>query len=80
MVRAKFWVQSAKRWQPAPKESGGEVVLIPVYSTDPNHENKAFWDATPSGQITMSISNPPAFAQFEAHLGKEFYIDITPVE
>ena len=81
-VRAKFWVQSVKRSQAqsASTPSGGEVELLPVYSTDPNHENKAFWEATPSGSIKLWISNPAAFAQFEAHLGKEFYVDFTKVE
>lgn len=72
MVRAKFKVDSK-----GPGESG-LVVLNPVYSTDPNHENKSFWDATPNGKIEMWISNPNAFKQFE--LGKEYYVDFTPAE
>ncbi len=82
MIRAKFWVQSVKRSQAhaAAKPSGGEVELLPVYSTDPNSENKSFWESTPSGNIKLWISNPAAFAQFEAHLGKEFYVDFTQVD
>jgi hypothetical protein len=72
MVRAKFKVDS--------KDTGesGLVVLNPVYSTDPNHENKSFWDATPSGKIELWISNPNAFKQFEA--GKEYYVDFTQAQ
>lgn len=69
-VRAKFIVDF--------KESGdsGRVSLIPVYSTDPRHENKAFWDATPGGQINLWIQNNAAFSQFTQ--GQSFYVDFTP--
>ena len=53
----------------------GTVGLSPVYSIDPGSENKAFWDATPSGSIEMQINNPDGFATFE--LGKEYYVDFT---
>jgi hypothetical protein len=71
-TRAKFRVDSK-----GPGESG-PVTLSPVYSTDPNHENKSFWDATPSGEIQMWINNPKGFATFE--VGKEYYVDFTPAE
>ncbi|MHB9148335.1 MAG: hypothetical protein ACYC2U_08245 [Candidatus Amoebophilus sp.] len=69
MVRAKFVVET--------KDPGdfGNITLSPVYSTDPNHENKKFWDATPAGQIQMWIQNPEAFKHFK--LGKEYYVDFT---
>ena len=74
MVRAKFVVTKA-----GPYANGyGEVWLSPVYSEDPNHENKAFWDATPSGSIQMTINNQKAFEQFEPN--KEYYIDFTKAE
>lgn len=71
-VRAKFIVET--------KDSGefGNVTLRAVYSTDPNHENKQFWDSTPAGEIHMHITNEKAFKQFE--LGKEYYIDFTPAD
>jgi hypothetical protein len=71
-TRAKFKVDSKD-----PGETGS-VKLSPVYSTDPNHENKSFWDATPSGSIEMWINNPKGFAAFEP--GKEYYVDFTPAE
>lgn len=55
--------------------AGGEVALFPVYSEDPNHENKQFWDATPSGLIQLSINNPVAFERFD--LGAEYYVEFT---
>lgn len=54
------------------------VKLMPVYSSDPNHENKKFWDATPTGAIEIGCANLEAAAQFE--LGKEYYVDFTPAE
>jgi hypothetical protein len=73
-VRAKFKVNQVT------EHDGGfkQVTLAPVYSTDPNHENKKFWDATPNGQITMGIQNKSASALFE--IGKEYYVDFTLVE
>lgn len=45
-----------------------------VYSDDPNSENKAFSDATPSLQMQMSISNGrPALDYFKP--GEHYYLD-----
>ena len=41
----------------------GLVELSPVCGDTP--ENKAFWDATPSGRVTLWISNPAGKAVFE---------------
>jgi len=49
------------------------VVLSPVYSDDPNHENKKFWNYTPSGSISLGVVNQDAWKHFE--LGKEYYIE-----
>jgi hypothetical protein len=54
------------------------IVLNPVYSTDPAHENKAYWDASPSGEIRLGTINEAAWQQFK--LGGEYYIDFTPAE
>jgi hypothetical protein len=72
MVRAKFRVEL--------KDPGeqGKVTLRPVYSADPTHENKSFWDATPGGLIDLYITNKAGFAQLE--LGKEYYVDFTQAE
>lgn len=69
-TRCKFKVVSMTRGQ-----GYVSITAAPVYSTDPNHENKAFWDATPSGELKLQVTNtsldpfPP---------GLEFYIDLTP--
>jgi hypothetical protein len=49
------------------------VLLTPVYSSDPNSENKAFWQATPSGSLNLTWVNK----NVEFMPGKEYYIDIT---
>lgn len=70
MVRAKFRVNEMK-------DSGEqvEITMTPVYSTDPNHENKRFWDATPSGTLRMWIKNRAAAESFEVN--GEYYVDFT---
>lgn len=72
-VRAKFRVHVLDKQQ-----WGTKLAMSPVYSTDPNSENKAFWDATPSGEITMWIKNEAAVKYFEVN--KEYYIDFVKAE
>lgn len=72
MIRAKFVVSKITRtfnWK------GATIELTPVYSADPEHENKKFWDATPSGSIVLNINNPEAADAFI--LGEEHYVDFT---
>jgi len=52
------------------------IILSPVYSDDPNSENRAFWDATPSGKIELSVVHEGVGKQFE--LGREYYVDFLP--
>jgi hypothetical protein len=83
MVRAKFNVVSVTLYQ-EPKGSGS-VTLRPVWKYEQGVagnaclENRKFWEATPSGEITLSITNPDGFAPFvEAfHAKKSFYVDFT---
>lgn len=70
-VRAKFFVKKIEYYT----DNSRQVVLAPVYSQDPNHENKQFWDAAPNGELTMIINNPRAAEFFIA--GREYYIDFT---
>lgn len=71
-TRAKFSVQSVTDYSTAK-----QVLLHPVYSDDPNHENKAFWDATPAGLINMTIKSGAA-DNFRP--GMEFYVDFTQAD
>jgi hypothetical protein len=72
-VRAKFQVTEIRRTV-GPQT---QVILKPVYSQDPAHENKVFWEATPNGQLEMWIKNEAAARTFE--VGCEYYLDFTRV-
>jgi hypothetical protein len=54
------------------------VVLAPVYSNDPDSENKKFWDFTPSGEIKLGTVNPAAWQYFA--LGDEHYVTFEKAE
>jgi len=74
-LKAKFVCNAVKYIKYCGKKS--EVIeAMPVYST--SEENKTWSEATPSGSLSMTISNPSAFGALEP--GQEFFIDITPIE
>lgn len=73
-VRAKFRCNSVTTSDHGNGHKGASVILTPVYSTDPNSENKRFWDATPNGKLEMH-STPERLVMFEP--GKDYYLDFT---
>lgn len=67
-VRAKFRCNSAR-------DTGSimEVNLSAIYpGPNPSDEDKAFWDATPNGNLTMYVSNERAADYFAP--GHEYYL------
>ncbi|WP_243021742.1 hypothetical protein [Simplicispira sedimenti] len=74
-VRAKFTCNSK-----IPSHGTTTVYFNAVYANKDGsraEENKAFSDATPSGQIALSIADgKPALDAFE--LGKSYFVDFTP--
>lgn len=74
-IRAKFIVQSVTRQKHWDKSKGdiSTIKLNPV--TSGSDENKAFFEATPSGSIELGTINADAAAAFD--LGKEYYVDFT---
>ena len=76
-VRAKFVCTGHTSLSP-PYQGGAVVLLQPVYSTDPAHPNHAFWQATPAGEVQMTITNPDAAAFFG--LGATYTLDFTADE
>lgn len=79
MVRAKFKLDNAESVKQR-NDDGEEVecrtlYFSPVYSSDPNSENRKFWKSTPSGQLTMWVVNPEAWKHFE--VGKSYYLDFS---
>ena len=77
MVRCKFLCNSTGQTMGYSKETPivYNASLAPVYKDGDNTENSKFWEATPSGQLTIQCSK---FQPFEP--GKEYYLDITPAE
>ena len=56
-------------------EAGGSIKLEAVY--DGGDENSSWSKYTPSGSVTMWVTNPAAYDGFE--VGQKYYIDFTPV-
>ena len=71
MTRCKFKAESVTTF-----EGGASVELFPVHSGSP--ENEKFYQYTPGGKLSLQVLNPETARQFVP--GKEYYIDITPVE
>lgn len=71
MVRAKFVCRSVTDYG-----AQADVEFYAVY--DGSEENKRFWQATPAGNIKLSIVNKAAADQFQP--GKQYYIDLTPAD
>lgn len=55
-----------------------KLSFAPVFSEDPESENKKYWDATPSGELRLDVVNAAAVEGLE--VGKEYYVDVTPAE
>jgi hypothetical protein len=77
-VRAKFNCTRVEEHKSGDHVYAHRVMLNPVYSDAPESENRAFWTATPSGQLDMYISNQQAWGFFVP--GQEYYLDFAPVE
>lgn len=83
MVRAKFKITGIELFEQP--EGSGRVKMQPVYKYEQGvtgnacTENQTFWQATPSGEITLSITNPAGFEPFikAFHAKKPMYVDFT---
>lgn len=64
MVTSRFYVTSVTRLAYNPAHA--KIELKPAYRGE---ENKAWSEATPSGEITLQISNPSAVEWFSSRLG-----------
>ena len=75
MVRAKFQVTAITEhvWGNGVKT----VRFEPRYDAS-IPEDQRFAEATPSGELSITVNNPAALEQFK--LGQQFYLDFTPVE
>lgn len=79
-VRAKFYVSKIEHGGSNTTSVGLKPVMAKWNAETRSYEeseNKEFWDATPSGDISMTIQNHSAAEFFKANLGKEVYVDFT---
>lgn len=75
-VRAKFRVSEIIQHD---QFGGLEHRTVKMRAVQSKEGDNATWsEATPSGELTMRITNPTAHSQFAP--GQEFYVDFTPVE
>lgn len=58
-------VEGQRKYVRSEKQEMRTIYMAPVYSEDPNSENKKFWDASPSGEIKLGTVNPAAWKEFE---------------
>lgn len=62
------------------KDKDGNTMSV-IVRMNPSYEsgvNRAFFEATPTGNLEMTINNPAAFGFFRP--GQKFWLDFSPVE
>lgn len=75
-VRAKFRVNQVRDVLSGDDVVAKDIQMWPI--TGGSAENDAFFEATPSGEVTMRVKNPVAAEFFKQ--GQELYVDFTPAE
>lgn len=88
MIRAKFrcdevqemfndkWDQEKKCYTGEKVKYAENVRFNAVYSSDKEDPNYSWSQATPCGQVFMSISNPGAWGAFKVN--EQYFLDYTP--
>lgn len=79
-VIAKFRCNNVTKTDHWEKEKGqlASITLSAVMGDGDNEENKKFFAATPSGNISLGTVNPAAYEQFEE--GEEYYVTFEKVK
>jgi hypothetical protein len=72
MVRAKF--KCTSRQLSVEGEPYSAQIRLDAVTEGKGNESWSQW--TPSGTLTMNVTNPDAVTQFQ--VGEEYFIDITP--
>ncbi len=73
-VRCVEKADTCSNYGPATPATATRVKLAPVQGD----ENASWSKSTPSGDLTLSITNPGAIAAFV--VGADYYVDFTPVD
>ena len=74
-MRAKFVVADVEKFETHERLTFHAVGRDGAYPDDGSDEDNSFAKWTPSADLTMSITNPALFGQFEA--GMKVYADFT---
>lgn len=81
-VRAKFFVEYIRHIDVPGTDQYAMITMKPVFGTyaggDDEGTNKSWSKWTPSGHLSITITNPDAIDQFE--IGKAYYLDFAPVD
>jgi len=73
-TRAKFRCATEKRY--SKKADGQRIYEFHAVYDDGTPENERYAKYTPSGRIEITVDNPAV----EFELGRDYYLDFTPVE
>jgi len=76
-IRCKFRVNTITEVKSESNYKSSKIDMSPVYSNDETSENKKYWDATPAGSLSFSVTNDSL-----SHVkpGQEYYVDLTLAE
>lgn len=77
-VRAKLKVTSITEHAGWAGSKGPKEIKLTAQYDQSIPEDQRFQDATPSGELRMVVNNPAALEQLQ--LGRDFYLDLVPVE
>lgn len=78
-IQALFMVNDVLERKGSDGKANSQLVrLNAVTAPRPDNPDHAFWQATPSGSLEMTINNAAAFDFFLP--GKKYLLDFTPVE
>lgn len=77
-VQAKMRVtgRAERNWSPGEKVDAIEITLQPIYAE--SGPNKSWSQATPSGEVKLTITNPAAYEQFK--IGGTYLLTFERVE
>jgi hypothetical protein len=78
-IQALFQVHDVLERKAADGSVTSQIVRLgAAYAPDPNNVNHAFWLATPTSSLEMTISNPSAFDAFVP--GKQYLLTFEQAE
>lgn len=77
MIRAKFYCASIQRMKSSEPGLEGNTVAESIRLEAVIDENKEWSRWTPSGTLTMHVTNPNVFGQIKE--GQMVFVDLTPI-